>query len=44
MFSDEGWGVSKIAQNLRCSEAMVRKTISRWINQEKEECLKMNMI
>ncbi len=36
MFSDGGWGVSKIAQNLRCSEAMVRRTISRWINQEKE--------
>jgi transposase len=36
MFSDGGWGVSKIAKNLRCSEAMVRRTISRWINQEKE--------
>ncbi|MBE9144066.1 helix-turn-helix domain-containing protein [Planktothrix mougeotii LEGE 06226] len=36
MFSNGGWGVSKIAKNLRCSEAMVRRTISRWINQEKE--------
>lgn len=36
MFSDGGWMVSKIAQTLRCSEAMVRKTITRWINQEKE--------
>jgi DNA-binding NarL/FixJ family response regulator len=36
MFSNGGWGVSKIAQNLRCSEAMVRRTISRWITQEKD--------
>ncbi|MBD2485899.1 helix-turn-helix domain-containing protein [Planktothrix sp. FACHB-1365] len=36
MFSDGGWSVSKIAKTLRCSEAMVRRTIARWINQEKE--------
>jgi len=36
MFSDGGWMVSKIAKTLRCSEAMVRRTITRWINQEKE--------
>lgn len=36
MFSDGGWMVSKIAKNLRCSEAMGRRTITRWINQEKE--------
>lgn len=36
MFSDGGWMVSKIAKTLRCSEALVRRTITRWINQEKE--------
>lgn len=36
MFSEGGWSVSKIAKTLRCSEAMVRRTIARWINQEKE--------
>jgi predicted ArsR family transcriptional regulator len=36
MFSNGGLGVSTIAKNLRWKEAMVRRTISRWINQEKE--------
>lgn len=34
--SDWGWKVAEIAKKLKCSEAMVRRTIGRWIEREKE--------
>lgn len=34
--SDRGWKVEQIALELTCSPATVRRTIARWINQDKE--------
>jgi transposase len=34
--SDWGWKVAEIAEKLKCSEAMVRRTIGIWIDREKE--------